>query len=61
LNDYLAKLRSLALNARPTRSKTTVDVHDTHTVEVTEHGTDQQAVVVKPKTIRVSMNVEEQN
>jgi len=44
--------------ANPTRkamTKTTTDVHDHHTVDVTEHWHDRQDVTVKPESIRVSL------
>jgi hypothetical protein len=47
--------RSLSV-AHPERrgwTKTTTDVHDKHTVDVTEHWHDRQDVKVKPETIRV--------
>jgi hypothetical protein len=42
--------------ANPNRQKlrkTTTDVHDHHTVDVTEHWHDRQDVAVHPDTIRV--------
>lgn len=52
---YLEKLRSLSF-ARPSarsRPRVTTDVHDHHTVEVTEHWNDRQDVTVKPEPIRI--------
>lgn len=52
---FKEKLRSLSLmGPRTDRGpKTTVDVHDTHKVEVTEHWNDRVDVGVKMDTIHV--------
>ena len=50
---FKEKIRSVNFGFGSKRtSKTTVDVHDTHTVEVTEHWNDRQDVNVKPNTIK---------
>ena len=47
-------LRSIAIRPTDPGAKKTVDVHDRHTVEVTEHWNDRVDVTVKnPETIRV--------
>lgn len=52
--EYREKLKSLGFSrARARQPKTTVDVHDHHTVEVTEHWHDRQDVTVKPDTVRI--------
>jgi hypothetical protein len=52
--EYVDKLRSLNV-ARPGRRapKVTIDVHDRHTVTVTEHWHDRQDVLVKPQPVRM--------
>lgn len=46
-------IRSISLRHNQPGSKVTVDVHDNHTVEVTEHWNDRVDVTMKPKTIHV--------
>lgn len=54
MTDFAEKLRSLSFSRPRNRApKTTVDVHDHHTVEVTEHWHDRQDVTVQPETIRI--------
>lgn len=36
-------------------TKVTTDVHDQHTVDVTEHWHDRQDVLVKPDTVRTTL------
>ncbi|MCA1569760.1 MAG: hypothetical protein LC798_05445 [Chloroflexi bacterium] len=51
---YREKLQSLGFSRPSARQpKTTVDVHDTHTVEVTEHWHDRQDVLVKPQPVKL--------
>lgn len=53
-NEFLEKLRTINFGDKRKRGpKTTTDVHDHHTVDVTEHWDDRQDVTVKPETIRV--------
>lgn len=51
--EYRDKLKSLSFVGAARPSKKTVDVHDSHTVEVTEHWDDRVDVAVKPETIHV--------
>lgn len=46
---------ALSISMRPGApgAKTTVDVHDHHKVEVTEHWDDRVDVTMKPETIRL--------
>lgn len=44
---------SISMRASMPGSKTTVDVHDSHKVEVTEHWNDRVDVTMKPETIQV--------
>lgn len=54
------KIRSINFGqARRRAPKVTTDVHDTHSVDVTEHWEDRQDVAVRPPTLRCKMNVEE--
>lgn len=46
-------LKSIGLRAVALESKTTVDVHDWGTAEVTERQGDRVDVTMKPKTIQV--------
>lgn len=55
MSEYAEKLRSLGFRARPPGNKVTTDVHDSHTVDVTEHWNDRVDVTVKPQTLRVKM------
>lgn len=50
---YKEKLRSIGFRRTTPGSKTTVDVHDHHTMEVTEHWNDRVDVTCKPETIHV--------
>lgn len=53
-NDFVEKLRSLSFSRPRHRApKVTTDVHDTHTVDVTEHWHDRQDVTVKPQTLKI--------
>ena len=56
-DEYREKLRSLTLRHSKTPSKTTVDVHDNHTVEVTESD-ERQDVLIKPATIALKTTME---
>lgn len=40
---------------RAAMTKVTTDVHDHHSVDVTEHWHDRQDVTIKPETIRTSL------
>lgn len=52
--EFKEKIRSINFGSERRRQpKKTVDVHDHHTVEVTEHWSDRQDINVKPETIRV--------
>lgn len=54
------KIRSVSFGqARHRRPKTTTDVHDHHTVDVTEHWHDRQDVTVHPETVRYSLRKDE--
>lgn len=49
--------RSLSV-AHPDRkalTKTTTDVHDAHSVDVTQHWHDRQDVLVRPDTVRTTV------
>lgn len=53
MDPYVEKLRSLNVSRASRRGpKVTVDIHDHHTVEVTEHWHDRQDVLVKPEPVR---------
>lgn len=51
--EFKDKIRSLSLMGSKRDAKKTVDVHDHHTVEVTEHWDDRVDVTLKPETVRV--------
>lgn len=54
------KIRSINFGqARRRAPKVTTDVHDTHTVDVTEHWHDRQDVTVHPETLRLSLRAKE--
>ncbi len=56
MSEYREKLLSLGFSrSRDRQPKKTVDVHDHHTVEVTEHWDDRQDVLVKPETVRLKV------
>jgi hypothetical protein len=55
---YREKLRSLGFRKGPRTPKTTTDVHDHHSVDVTEHWDDRVDVTVRPDPIRVRMTQE---
>lgn len=44
---------SISLRPSPMGSKVTTDVHDHHTVDVTEHWDDRVDVTMKPETLHV--------
>lgn len=48
--EFKEKIQSLGFRRGPAAPKTTVDVHDHHKVEVTEHWNDRVDVTVKPET-----------
>jgi hypothetical protein len=52
---YRAKLRTLGFRSRVPGPKVTTDIHDHHTVDVTEHWHDRQDVTVKPDTLRADV------
>ena len=49
---------AVASPARAGLTKTTTDVHDAHTVAVTEHWYDRQDVTVRPRTHRLRLTQE---
>ncbi len=53
--EFVAKIRSLnvARASRRSLTKVTTDVHDHHTVEVTERWHDRQDVTVMPQTAHI--------
>ncbi len=52
MDDFVSKLRSLSFSRPSHRApKVTVDHHDHHTVEVTEHWHDRQDVKARMETI----------
>lgn len=54
------KIRSVNFGqARHRKTKVTRDVHDHHTVDVTEHWHDRQDVTVRPDTLRLSLRKED--
>lgn len=54
MSEYTDKLRSLNVSKPSRRApKVTVDVHDRHTVEITEHWHDRQDITVKPQTLKI--------
>ena len=55
---YVDKLRSLGFRATVPSPKVTTDVHDRHTVDVTEHFNDRVDVTVKPATARLKITQE---
>lgn len=60
MSDFAEKLRSINFGqAKRRRPKVTTDVHDQHAVDVTEHWHDRQDVIVRPKTLRVSLQQKE--
>jgi hypothetical protein len=53
-SDFREKLRSLSFSRPSHRApKVTTDVHDTHTVDVTEHWHDRQDVLIKPDPVKL--------
>lgn len=53
---FKEKLHSLSFSRAGHRApKVTTDVHDTHTVDVTEHWHDRQDVTVKPATVKARL------
>lgn len=56
MNEFLEKLRSINIGKPERRQpKVTTDVHDHHTVDVTEHWDDRQDVTVKPQTAHLKL------
>jgi hypothetical protein len=56
---FKEKIRTISFGqARYRRPKVTTDVHDHHTVDVTEYWHDRQDVTVKPDTIRYGLKRE---
>ncbi len=56
MDEFADKLRSLSFSRPGHRApKVTVDHHDHHTVEVTEHWQDRQDIKVLPETIRYNL------
>lgn len=54
MNEFQQKIRSLSFRSSERPAKRTVDVHDVHKVEVTEHWNDRVDVAVKQlETIKV--------
>lgn len=54
MESFAEKIRSINFASQKRRKpKTRTDVHDHHTVEVTEHWDDRQDVNVKMDTIRI--------
>lgn len=51
---FREKLRSLSFSTGPRAPKITVDHHDHHTMEVTEHWDDRVDVTMKPETINLT-------
>ncbi len=52
--EFIAKLRTLNIGKQSRRGpKTVTDVHDHHTVDVTEHWDDRVSVNVKLETLHV--------
>jgi hypothetical protein len=51
---FKEKLRSLSFSTGGKPKKVTVDHHDHHTMEVTEHWNDQVDVAMKPETIHLT-------
>lgn len=47
-------------SAREDLTKSTVDDHGTHTVEVTEHWQERQDVTVRPKTLSLKVTAQDQ-
>lgn len=58
--EFKDKLRSLAFQSdRKARDpKVTTDVHDRHTVDVTEHWSERVDVTVKPDPVRLKITQE---
>lgn len=50
---FKEKIQSLSFMGSARLSKKTVDVHDTHTMEVTEHWDDRVDVTMKPQTVHL--------
>jgi hypothetical protein len=59
-SEYREKLKSLAFQGPRTERgpKVTTDVHDRHSVDVTEHWSDRVDVTVKPSPVRVKFTQE---
>lgn len=59
--DFKEKIRSINFGqARHRKPKVTTDVHDNHSVDVTEHWHDRQDVTVKPSTVRYKISRSEE-
>lgn len=57
---FKEKIRSINFGQAKRRApKVTRDVHDHHTVDVTEHWHDRQDVTVRPDTLRLSLRKED--
>ena len=53
-SEFVDKLRSLSFSRPAHRApKVTTDVHDSHTVDITEHWHDRQDITVKPQTLKI--------
>ena len=59
MGDYRKKLESLSFRASVPRPKVTTDVHDSHSVDVTEHWSERVDVTVKPGTVTLSASTRE--
>ena len=54
------KIKTINLGMAKRRGpKVTTDVHDTHSVDVTEHWSERVDVTVKPPTVKAKLNLQE--
>lgn len=59
-DDFKDKIKRVNFGQRKHRvPKVTTDVHDTHSVDVTEHWEERQDVTVRPDTVRYGFNAKE--
>jgi len=59
-DSFKDKIRSINFGqSRHRQPKVTTDVHDNHTVAVTEHWHDRQDVLVRPECVRYKMKRED--
>lgn len=54
---FKEKIKSLSFRGSEKPVKITTDVHDTHTVDVTEHWSERVDVTVKPNPVSVSLKL----